>query len=115
MKVRITNIQHFSPHDGPGIRTTIFLKGCSINCPWCANPECISSEIEGEFGRDISLKELEKEVLTALSDSSILKDDTTIIVEASIDTKFDYLDELGFEVTKYKKYKTNMHVFIQRK
>ncbi len=63
MKVRITNIQHFSLHDGPGIRTTIFLKGCSINCPWCANPECISSEIEGEFGRDISLKELEKEVL----------------------------------------------------
>ena len=63
MKVRITNIQHFPLHDGPGIRTTIFLKGCSINCPWCANPECISSEIEGEFGRDISLKELEKEVL----------------------------------------------------
>lgn len=63
MKVRITNIQHFSLHDGPGIRTTIFLKGCSINCPWCANPECISSEIEGEFGQDILLKELEEEIL----------------------------------------------------
>lgn len=63
MKVRITDIQHFSLHDGAGIRTTVFLKGCSINCPWCANPECISSQIEGEFGRDIPLKELEKEIL----------------------------------------------------
>ncbi len=63
MTVRITNIQHFSLHDGPGIRTTVFLKGCSINCPWCANPECISPEIEGEFGYEISLKNLEKEIL----------------------------------------------------
>ena len=63
MSVRITNIQHFSLHDGPGIRTTIFLKGCSLNCPWCANPECISPKIEGEFGYDISLEELEKEIL----------------------------------------------------
>lgn len=63
MTVRITNIQHFSLHDGPGIRTTVFLKGCPINCPWCANPECISPEIEGEFGYEISLENLEKEIL----------------------------------------------------
>lgn len=35
----ITNIQRFSLHDGPGIRTTIFIKGCSLRCPWCSNPE----------------------------------------------------------------------------
>lgn len=35
----IFNIQHFSIHDGPGIRTTVFLKGCPLHCPWCANPE----------------------------------------------------------------------------
>ena len=35
----IFNIQRFSIHDGPGIRTTVFLKGCPLNCPWCANPE----------------------------------------------------------------------------
>ena len=46
MKVRITDIQHFSLHDGPGIRTTVFLKGCSINCPWCANPENIKADVE---------------------------------------------------------------------
>lgn len=63
MKVRITDIQHFSLHDGPGIRTTVFLKGCSLKCPWCANPECISPKIQGEFGYDISLDELEKEIL----------------------------------------------------
>ena len=63
MKVRITDIQHFCLHDGPGIRTTVFLKGCSLNCPWCANPECISSKIENGFGYDISLEELETEIL----------------------------------------------------
>ena len=63
MKVRATDIQHFSLHDGPGIRTTVFLKGCNLKCPWCANPECISHEIQGEFGFDISLEDLEKEIL----------------------------------------------------
>ena len=63
MKVRVTDIQHFSLHDGPGIRTTVFLKGCSLRCPWCANPECISHDIQGEFGYDISLEDLEKEIL----------------------------------------------------
>ncbi|MBQ9025569.1 MAG: 4Fe-4S cluster-binding domain-containing protein [Methanobrevibacter sp.] len=63
MKVRVTDIQHFSLHDGPGIRTTVFLKGCSISCPWCANPECISSKIQGDFGYDISLEKLEDEIL----------------------------------------------------
>ena len=35
----ISNIQRFSIHDGPGIRTTVFLKGCPMRCAWCANPE----------------------------------------------------------------------------
>ncbi|HOA31221.1 MAG TPA: glycyl-radical enzyme activating protein [Clostridia bacterium] len=37
----ITNIQRFSTHDGDGVRTTVFLKGCPLNCVWCHNPECI--------------------------------------------------------------------------
>lgn len=36
---RIFNIQHFSVHDGPGIRTVVFVKGCPLRCKWCANPE----------------------------------------------------------------------------
>ena len=35
----IFNIQRFSIHDGPGIRTTVFMKGCPLACPWCSNPE----------------------------------------------------------------------------
>jgi len=35
----VFNIQRFSVHDGPGIRTTVFLKGCPLSCPWCHNPE----------------------------------------------------------------------------
>lgn len=37
--INITNIERFATHDGPGIRTTLFLKGCPLYCPWCANPE----------------------------------------------------------------------------
>ena len=37
----VFNIQRFSIHDGPGIRTTVFLKGCSLRCGWCSNPESI--------------------------------------------------------------------------
>ncbi len=40
----IFNIQRYSVNDGPGIRTTVFLKGCPLHCPWCHNPESISTE-----------------------------------------------------------------------
>lgn len=46
MQLLVSNIQRFSMHDGPGIRTTVFLKGCLLHCPWCANPENISFEDE---------------------------------------------------------------------
>jgi pyruvate formate lyase activating enzyme len=40
----IANIQAFSIHDGPGIRTVVFFKGCPLSCQWCANPECLSAK-----------------------------------------------------------------------
>lgn len=46
MKVRITDIQRFCMHDGPGIRTTVFMKGCPLKCIWCHNPETRSAEQE---------------------------------------------------------------------
>ena len=42
MKHLITDIQRFSLNDGPGIRTTVFFKGCNMRCPWCHNPETLS-------------------------------------------------------------------------
>ena len=52
MSVLITNIQRFCLHDGPGIRTTVFLKGCNLNCPWCCNPENISSYIQNYYDQE---------------------------------------------------------------
>jgi pyruvate formate lyase activating enzyme len=37
----ISDLQRYSVHDGPGIRTTVFLMGCNLRCKWCHNPECI--------------------------------------------------------------------------
>ncbi len=70
-KTLLTNIQRFSLHDGPGIRTTVFLKGCSLRCPWCSNPENLKPQpepykkdgIEGIYGRYYSPEELVEECL----------------------------------------------------
>lgn len=48
----ITNIQRFSVNDGPGIRTTVFLKGCPLKCAWCHNPETIQSQQEFFFDEE---------------------------------------------------------------
>jgi len=45
----VCNIQRFSIHDGPGIRTTVFLKGCTLRCFWCHNPESIRPKPEVQF------------------------------------------------------------------
>lgn len=63
---RIFDIQKFSVHDGPGIRTIVFLKGCALRCRWCCNPESQKSEIqtmiqngkEKTIGRDVTVKEV---------------------------------------------------------
>lgn len=70
-KGRIFDIQRFSTHDGPGIRTIVFLKGCALRCRWCCNPESQSFEIETmiqngvpkTMGRDVTVGEVLKEVL----------------------------------------------------
>jgi len=78
MKGLIFDIRRFSVHDGPGIRTTVFMKGCPLSCWWCHNPESRSSECESfieshkldgmEFkkkeiiGREIDTSELLNEI-----------------------------------------------------
>lgn len=45
-KACLFNIQKFSIHDGPGVRTTVFFKGCPLRCFWCSNPESISTSVQ---------------------------------------------------------------------
>lgn len=48
----IFNIQKFSLHDGPGIRTVVFFKGCPLRCKWCSNPESQSAKVQILWDKD---------------------------------------------------------------
>jgi pyruvate formate lyase activating enzyme len=52
MKGIVFNIQKFSIHDGPGVRTTVFLKGCPLRCRWCSNPESQLSRVQIMYHSD---------------------------------------------------------------
>ncbi|MBR4612625.1 MAG: radical SAM protein [Kiritimatiellae bacterium] len=52
MKGRVFEIREFTLHDGPGVRTTVFLKGCPLRCAWCHNPEGQRFEVETMRRRD---------------------------------------------------------------
>ena len=56
----------------------------------------------------------EKRVLEYLSNSMLLSDDGIIIVEASLETDFSYVEEFGFKIIKEKEYKTNKHIFLEK-
>lgn len=58
-------------------------------------------------------KELEKNVLIFLAKSDLINGNSLIIVEASLETEFDYTKELGFEIIRDKRYKTNKHIFLK--
>ena len=63
---RIFDIQRYSLHDGPGIRTIVFFKGCHLRCRWCCNPESQEYGIQTmnmngttkTVGRDVTVREL---------------------------------------------------------
>jgi len=65
-KGRIFDIQRFSVHDGPGIRTIVFLKGCFLRCRWCCNPESQEYKIQEmtmngktkTVGKDVTVEEV---------------------------------------------------------
>ena len=68
----IFNIQRYSIHDGPGIRTNVFIKGCPLRCKWCCNPESQNIQIENMLdadgpgstpvGREVTVREVLEEV-----------------------------------------------------
>ena len=55
MQGTIFDIQRFSVHDGPGIRTTVFLKGCPLRCQWCHNPEGLHAQIQLKYQKDLCI------------------------------------------------------------
>ena len=69
-KGRIFDIQKFSTHDGPGIRTIVFLKGCILRCRWCCNPESqdwktetiITAGVTKTVGREVTVGEIMEEI-----------------------------------------------------
>ena len=71
VKGRIFDIQRFSIHDGPGIRSIVFLKGCVLRCRWCCNPESQSYDIETltldgkvkTVGRDVTVNQVMEEIV----------------------------------------------------
>ncbi len=99
------------------IRFTKFEDACTL-----LQTDLISGlrTLEGKYRFDLIFmdppykKELEKEVLTFLSHSSLVKPSAKIIVEAALETDFSYAEELGYTVLKEKCYKTNKHVFLQK-
>ncbi len=74
----VFNVQRFSLHDGPGVRSTVFMKGCPLNCAWCHNPESQSSDPEYIRMRHLCMScgrctevELDSPVVTGRTDDDV--------------------------------------------
>ncbi len=86
----------------------------------CMDAAAAIGRMEGQYRFDIVFMDppydcqLEKRILTLLAGSGLISHDTLIVVEASLETDFSYLEELGFELVKEKQYKTNKHIFLKR-
>lgn len=93
MKLLITNIQRLSLNDGPGIRTTVFLKGCSLRCPWCCNPETQLSYPEIFFNKKKCLREKNINCSRCLINVSTPEEYLKISIKENV-TKFKNLIDL---------------------
>ena len=77
-KGRVFDVQRYSIHDGPGIRTIVFLKGCVLRCKWCCNPESQEYRIQN---------------MKVLGENKVIGYDTTVremIVEVERDRPYYY-------------------------
>ncbi|MBP2016202.1 glycyl-radical enzyme activating protein [Anaerococcus degeneri] len=92
-KILIFNIQKFSLHDGPGIRTSIFLKGCPLRCKWCSNPESQNPYV------NIFLKDANRTKIDVKKDDLNFDQDGYIIED---DIFFDLLKANGIEDNSVK-------------
>lgn len=81
----VFNIQKYSVHDGPGIRTIVFLKGCALSCRWCSNPESQKREPELAFnaGRCLGVSKCGHCIVACPHGSITLGDDDKLNIDRS--------------------------------
>ena len=135
-KGRIFDVQRFSVHDGPGIRTIVFLKGCPLRCRWCCNPESQSREFQQmtlggktkTVGRDVTVAEVMEEVekdrvyykrsgggMTLSGGESLLQPDfATALLEAAKDMAINTaMESTGFaDFAVIKRYLENLDLYL---
>ena len=100
------------------IRFTKFTSSCDLKCM-----DALSAlrMLERRYVFDIIFmdppynKDLERQVLEYLKDSSLANTDTLIVTEADLHTDFSYVEELGYELSRSKEYKTNKHIFLHKR
>jgi len=82
----IFNLQKFSLHDGPGIRTVVFLKGCPLACLWCSNPEgrSRSAELLQSCDRCIGTSECDRCLSVCLEHAISVGDDRQIVIDREL-------------------------------
>ena len=106
VKGTIFNIQHFSINDGPGIRTTVFFKGCPLNCAWCHNPE--SKSVKKEIMCDFERCTLCGKCVSACKNGChkivegkhvFNREKCTLCGECVKNCLNDYLEVVGYEIT----------------
>ncbi|MFV0423229.1 (2S)-3-sulfopropanediol dehydratase activating enzyme [Oleidesulfovibrio sp.] len=80
------NIQKYSVHDGPGIRTVVFLKGCPLRCDWCSNPESQRKRIELAYntGRCLTLTKCVRCVEVCTTGAITRAEDDTISIDRAL-------------------------------
>ena len=76
-KARVLSFKRFEIHDGDGIRTTLFFKGCPLRCKWCHNPESFSHKIEKMFDPNLCVDCMR---CTGLCDANIIENDKHVFI-----------------------------------
>lgn len=101
----ITDIQRFSVHDGPGIRTTVFFKGCPLRCKWCHNPETQSPLPQPQLNktRCIGCKACEKicpRGCHKISDLHIFDSTNCVLCFGCVEAcRFSAIERIGYEIS----------------
>lgn len=90
-------------------RCTLLVKDVAAAISWMEGKETFDIVfLDPPYGKD-----LEKKTLQALAESSLLAEDAKIILETSVKTEISWMEEMGYEITKEKVYKTNRHIFLR--